>query len=143
VVSDRSAKLKDMAGEELSTALLTILHGEKESLYNSGGYSLYDLLMLSTLEEILSMQGTHISNPIVPTPYGAITPNLEDCNYVNEWLSDDKYLDIVTCPSCMSSGVVILSRKHNPQLEMEHSTLLFDRFFCITCHDSWCYERER
>lgn len=138
-----SAKLKSMTGKGLSTALLAILYDDKEFLYNSGSYSLYDLLMLSTLEEILSTQGTHISNPIVPTPYGTITPSLEDCNYVNEWLSDDKYLDIITCPSCGSSGVVILSRKYNPQLVMEHSTLLFDRFFCISCQDSWCYERER
>ena len=138
-----STKLKSMTATELSTALLTILHNDKEPLYESGGYSLHDLLMLSTIIEILNEQDIRIGTPIVPTPYGTITPSLEDCNYVNEWLSDDKYLDIVTCPNCGSSGVVILSRKHNPQLVMEQSTLLFDRFFCITCQDSWCYERER
>ena len=138
-----STKLKSMTDKELSTALLTILHNDKESLYESGGYSLYDLLMLSTIIEILNEQGIRIGTPIVPTPYGTITPSLEDCNYVNEWLSNDEYLDIVTCPSCGSGGVVILSRKHNPQLEIEQSTLLFDRFFCISCQDSWCYERER
>ena len=137
-----STKLKSMASEELSTALLTILYNDKKHLYDSNSYSLHDMLMLSALEEILDRQGTHISNPIVPTPYGTITPSLEDCNYVNEWLSDDEYLDIVTCPSCGSGGIVILSRKYNPQLVMESSTLLFDRFFCISCHDSWCYERE-
>jgi len=136
-------KLKSMTGEELSTALLTLLHDEKEHLYNSGSYSVYDVLMLITLEDILDSQGIHISHPIIPTPYGAISPSLEDCNYINEWLSDDKYLDIVTCPSCGSGGIVILSRKYNPMLIEESSTLLFDRFFCISCHDSWCYERER
>jgi len=138
-----SAKLKSLTKEELSIALLKILYQYTESLYAHGNYSLHDLLMLSTLEEILDRRGTHIENPIVPTPYGTITPSLEDCNYVNEWLSDDKYLDIITCPSCGSSGVVILSRKYNPQLVMEHSTLIFDRFFCISCQDSWCYEREK
>ena len=141
-IKDMSTKLKDMTNSELSSALLDILYNEKKSLYESGSYSLHDLLMLSTLEEILEARGTHITNPIIPTPYGNISPDLEDCNYVNVWLSEDKYLNIVTCPSCGSGGIVVLSRKHNPQLIEDSSTLLFDRFFCISCQDSWCYEKE-
>ena len=138
-----SISLKNLLDDKLPDALLSILHGYLTTMYTSGSYSIYDLLMLATVEEILSSRGTCIESPIVPTPYGSITPSLEDCNYVNEWLVADSYLDIVTCPSCGSGAVVILSRRYNPWLLSEHSTLVFDRFFCISCQDSWCYERER
>jgi len=85
--------------------------------------------------------------PIVPMPYGKILPDLADCFYINEGKSEpgDDYDDILDekylCPNCGSDHVVILDKKHNPDVA-EEQEILAERFFCITCQDSWCYERE-
>ena len=82
--------------------------------------------------------------PDVPMPYGKILPDLTDCYYIN--LRPDgtmnQYLDIITCPNCDSDNVVVLSKEHNPDIA-EEQEILAERFFCISCQDSWCYERER
>ena len=66
--------------------------------------------------------------PIVPMPYGKLLPDLTDCYDANsddtpEWL-------MIYCPNCNSDHVVGLPDYHDAD------------WFCITCHDSWCYERE-
>jgi len=78
--------------------------------------------------------------PIVPMPYSKILPDLTDCYYVNEpeW---DSYLGPILCPNCNSDHVVGLSKKHNPFIE-EEGGILSERWFCISCQDSWCYEHE-
>ena len=70
---------------------------------------------------------------LVPMPYGKILPDLTNCHYVNE-------PDL--CPNCGSDHVVGLDKRHNPFIEEEQG-ILSNRWFCITCQDSWCYERER
>ena len=86
--------------------------------------------------------------PDVPMPYGKILPDLTDCFYINEDKSepgDDDYDDILDekyiCPNCGSDHVVILDKEHNPDVT-EEQEILAERFFCISCQDSWCYERE-
>ncbi len=79
--------------------------------------------------------------PIVPMPYGKILPDLTDCEYPNEGLDEDSYLDIIRCPNCDSDNVVILDKEANPDVAAEQE-ILAERFFCISCQDSWCYERE-
>ena len=77
---------------------------------------------------------------VVPMPYGKILPDLTDCEYPNEgW---EGYLDDILCPNCGSDNVVILDKQANPWLNDEQE-ILAERFFCISCQDSWCYERER
>jgi len=69
--------------------------------------------------------------PIVPMPYGKILPDLTNCHYIDN-----------LCPACGSDHVVILDKEHNPYMA-EEQEILAERFFCISCQDSWCYERER
>lgn len=77
---------------------------------------------------------------IVPMPYGKLLPDLTDCYYVNE----DSYLDPILCPNCGSDNVVGLSEKYNPDCSVNGYNLTpSGRWFCISCQDSWCYERER
>lgn len=80
--------------------------------------------------------------PIVPMPYGKILPDLTDCYYVNEpeW---DSYLGPILCPGCGSDHVAGLSEKHNPECSvMGENRSPSGRWFCVSCYDSWCYERE-
>jgi len=85
---------------------------------------------------------------IVPMPYGKILPDLTDCSYPNEDLSepgDEDYNEILDekfiCPNCGSDNVVGLDDKHNPDIVAENISPS-GRWFCISCQDSWCYERE-
>ncbi len=71
--------------------------------------------------------------PIVPMPYGKILPDLTDCVYL---------ADPFICPECESDHVVGLSNKYNPWIQEEGGILSF-RWFCISCQESWQYERER
>jgi len=64
-------------------------------------------------------------------PYGKILPDLTNCHYIDN-----------LCPACGSDHVVILDKEHNPYMA-EEQEILAERFFCISCQDSWCYERER
>jgi len=70
--------------------------------------------------------------PIVPMPYGKILPDLTGSHY-------DEH---ESCPGCGSNHVVALSSQLNPWIPEENETPGC-RWFCITCQDSWCYERER
>ena len=88
--------------------------------------------------------------PIVPMPYGKMLPDLTDCSYPNEDLSepgDEDYDDFwdgqmrIVCPGCGSDNVVGLSEKYNPEISEENITP-GGRWFCISCYDSWCYEHE-
>lgn len=79
--------------------------------------------------------------PDVPMPYGKILPDLTNCEYINQGLDEDSYLDIIRCPNCNSDNVVILDKEYNPDIAAEQE-ILAERFFCISCQDSWCYERE-
>jgi len=85
-------------------------------------------------------------------PYGKILPDLTDCCYPNEDLSEsgdedydedwDERMRIV-CPNCGSDHVVGLSEEHNPDCSvMGENRSPSGRWFCISCQDSWCYERE-
>lgn len=86
----------------------------------------------------------------VPMPYGKMLPDLTDCNYPNEDLSepgDEDYDDFwdgrmrIVCPGCGSDHVVGLDEDCNPEIE-EENVGIGGRWFCISCQDSWCYERE-
>ena len=79
--------------------------------------------------------------PIVPMPYGKLLPDLTDCYYVNEGRDEDSYTGLIICPNCGSDNVVGLDDKHNPDIVAENITPS-GRWFCISCQDSWCYERE-
>lgn len=58
--------------------------------------------------------------PIVPMPYGKLLPALYSYSEV----------DGFECPGCGSSNVARLDGSHEAD------------WFCISCQDSWCYERE-
>lgn len=77
----------------------------------------------------------------VPMPYGKMLPDLTDCYYPNDpWPS---YLDPILCPNCGSDHVVGLDKKYNPECSVMGENLTpSGRWFCISCHDSWCYEYE-
>jgi len=79
--------------------------------------------------------------PIVPMPYGKILPDLTDCYHVNEGLDEDSYLEPILCPNCGSDNVVGLDEDANPDI-VEENISPSGRWFCISCQDSWCYERE-
>lgn len=91
------------------------------------------------------------NRPLVPMPYGKILPDLTDCDYPNEGMSepdDDDYDEFwdtkFLCPGCGSDNVVGLSEEHNPECSVMGENLTpGGRWFCISCQDSWCYERER
>ena len=96
-----------------------------------------------------ALLGSECEDDTVPMPYGKILPNLTDCYYINEGLSepeDEDYDEILDekhlCPNCGSDNVVILDKESNPDVA-EEQEILAERFFCISCQDSWCYERER
>ena len=71
--------------------------------------------------------------PIVPMPYGKILPDLTGSHSVDD--------DWAVCPACGSNNVVCLDSKYNPWVDEENNTPS-SRWFCISCQDSWCYERE-
>lgn len=77
---------------------------------------------------------------LMPMPYGKMLPDLTDCEYPNE--EEDNYFEPMLCPGCSSTNIVILDHIHNPEL-IEEQVGLGDRWFCISCQDSWCYEREK
>lgn len=79
--------------------------------------------------------------PIVPVPYGKILPDLTDCYYPNIPEPIHTHMDRIICPSCESDNVVGLSSKFNPDIVVENISPAI-RWFCISCQDSWCYERE-
>ena len=72
---------------------------------------------------------------IVPMPYGKLDyPDLR-CSYsYNDADTPEDW--VVHCPACSSDHVCCLSPFLN---ELESAGL----WFCISCHDSWRYERER
>ena len=73
----------------------------------------------------------HTLSDIVPMPYGKILPDLTNCSCPNDpW---PEYLSPILCPNCGSDNVIELSKEHNPDAA---------DWFCISCQDSWCYERE-
>ena len=75
---------------------------------------------------------------LVPMPYGKILPDLTDCYDPNE---DEE--DRILCPGCGSDHVVGLSEEHNPDCSVNgENRTPSGRWFCISCQDSWCYERE-
>lgn len=65
---------------------------------------------------------------IVPMPYGKLLPNLDECYYINSDNTPDWLM--MYCPNCGSDHVVGLPDYYDAD------------WFCISCHDSWCYERE-
>ena len=73
---------------------------------------------------------------LVPMPYGKILPDLTSCYYPNN--EDDEPL---LCPNCGSDHIVELSNDYNLWI-FEYNIYPIDRWFCISCQDSWCYERE-
>lgn len=77
---------------------------------------------------------------IVPMPYGKLLPSLIDALYPNEpvW---SELTGPILCPACGSDHVAGLSSLHNPRVVDENRTPGC-RWFCISCMDSWCYERE-
>ena len=71
---------------------------------------------------------------IVPMPYGKLLPDLTDCYRISE-----PFL----CPGCGSDNTVGLSEKYNPDCSVNgENRTPSGRWFCISCQDSWCYERE-
>lgn len=71
---------------------------------------------------------------IVPMPYGKMLPILIDAYYPP--------IDNIICPACDSNHVCAPSTVLNPGL-LEENLTPGCRWFCITCQESWCYERER
>ena len=66
---------------------------------------------------------------VVPMPYGKALPILINCYYPNEQLDEPAIL----CPNCGSENVCSPNKALNPGIA---------DWFCISCQDSWCYERE-
>jgi len=67
---------------------------------------------------------------IVPIPCGKLTPSLAGSYNYNtdntpDWL-------VQRCPNCSSDNVCCLSHLYYPE----------GRWFCISCYESWVYERE-
>lgn len=72
--------------------------------------------------------------PIVPTPYGKMLPDLRGAYYPP--------IGSIICPACGSNHVCAPNTALNLTLIAENISPA-SRWFCITCQESWCYERER
>jgi len=74
-----------------------------------------------------------MATDIAPMPYGTLYPDLRGSyNYNTEHTPEDW---VILCPNCDSDNVCCLSPAFNPDLDR-------GRWFCISCHDSWEYEKE-
>ena len=86
--------------------------------------------------DLKKQQEVWADKSIVPMPYGKLLPDLTDCYYANL-----REPESFICPNCGSDNVVGLDDEHNPDIVAENRTPS-GRWFCISCQDSWCYERE-
>lgn len=80
-----------------------------------------------------------VTDDTVPMPYGSLLPDLTACRYPNT--PEPQYLDKILCPNCSSDNVVGLNPLFN-MLDDISRVSSWGRWFCISCYDSWRYERE-